>query len=347
MNGQSAPRRFYVLDPLRLLAALAVLLYHYSIYFEPSDRFLADISRYGYLGVNFFFLLSGFVIMASAQNRGAFEFAFARALRIYPAFIICLLLTVLVTFFVSGVKVPTGNILANATIMNDYLRIPNVDGVYWTLQAEIKFYACVFLLLLTGLFSYHRYWIAIWLLLAILHHLYDQPFFMGWFINPSYSFYFIAGVTAYLLSKNMRNLNVQICFWISTFFCMLVAGNQAKNFLSNPTSDVIMNIRVIITFFCVFFFMLACGFMNIKYVPKWWVYLGAVSYPLYLLHNRAGKAIIESFGNENYIYALIALVSFGIIMVSLLIHRYIEIPADRAGKLFFKKLAYKSKPDWK
>lgn len=342
MTGQSATKRFYILDPLRLLAALAVLLYHYSIYFDPSDKFLVDVSRYGYLGVNFFFLLSGFVIMASAQNRGAFQFAFARALRIYPAFIICLLLTVLVIRFVSGVKVPASNILANATILNDYLRIPNVDGVYWTLQAEIKFYACVFLLLVTGLFCYHRYWIAIWLLLAVLHYFCDQPFFMGWFINPSYSFYFIAGVSAYLLSKNMRNWNVQVCFWVSTFFCALAAGDQAKNFLSNPTSDVIMNIRVIITFFCVFFFMLACGFMNIKRVPKWWVYLGAVSYPLYLLHNRAGKAIIESFGNVNYIYALLTVVSFGIIIVSLLIHRYVEIPADIAGKIFSKSWCIKA-----
>lgn len=342
MNDQSTSRRFYILDPLRLLAAFAVLIYHYSIYFDPSDKLINGISRFGYLGVDFFFLLSGFVIMASAQNRGAFEFAFARALRIYPAFIVCLVLTVLVIYFVSGTTLPIGNVIANATILNDYLRIPNVDGVYWTLQAEIKFYFCVFILLLTGIFSYHRYWIVIWLLIAIIYYFCKQPFFMGWFINPSYSFYFIAGVSAYLLSQSSQNWNAQFCFWVSTLFCVLVAGDQAKNFLSSPSAVDILTIRVIVTFFCLFFFVLAFGFMNIKRVPHWWMYLGAVSYPLYLLHNRVGKAIIDRFDGANHSYPLLVSVSFGIVLLAFLVNRYVETPIDGVGKIFLRKMKRKA-----
>lgn len=345
MIGKTVSKRFYILDPLRLLAAFAVLIYHYSIYFDPSDKLLNSVSRYGYLGVDFFFLLSGFVIMASAQNRGAFEFAFARALRIYPAFIACLLLTALVTYCVSGVTLSMGHVAANATILNDYLRIPNVDGVYWTLQAEIKFYACVFILLLTGIFSYHQFWILTWLGLAIIYYFYRQPFFMGWFINPSYSFYFIAGVSAYLLSKSSRVWNVQFCFWVSTLFCVLVAGNQAKNFLSNPSFIDILTIRIVVAIFCVFFFMLALGFMNIKRVPHWWIYLGAVSYPLYLLHNRAGKAIIDKFEGESHNYPLIAGVSLILVVVALLVHQFVEIPINGLGRKFLNKFRAPVKAD--
>jgi peptidoglycan/LPS O-acetylase OafA/YrhL len=338
MSGQSGTMRFYILDPLRLLAAFAVLLYHYSIYFEASDTLLIAISRYGYLGVDFFFLLSGFVIMASAQHRSAFEFAFARGLRIYPAFIVCLLLTVLIVYWTSGTSIPTKNVFANATIFNDYLRIPNVDGVYWTLQAELKFYFCIFVLLLTGLFTYHRYWMGIWLFTATVHYFFGQPFFMGWLINPSYSFYFIAGISAYLLSRNRRDLNAQFCFWISTLFCILISGEQAKDFLSNPSSTTVFNVRIIITVFCLFFFALSLGYFNIKRVPAWWVYVGAVSYPLYLLHNRAGKSVIDKFMGVTNTYWLLLIVTLTLVLVALLIHRYVEKGADRLGKPSIKKL---------
>jgi len=346
MSDVRKTMRFFILDPLRLLAAFAVLLYHYSIYFEASDISLIAISRYGYLGVDFFFLLSGFVIMASAQNRSAFEFAFARGLRIYPAFIICLLLTVFISYLISGTSIPLKNAIANATIFNDYLGIPNVDGVYWTLQAEIKFYGCIFILLLTGLFVYHRYWIGLWLLIAIIHYFYKQPFFMGWFINPSYSFYFIAGVSAYLLSKNKRDLNAQCCFWISSTFCVLISGEQATGFLSNPSPATVLNVRLLVAIFCVFFFVLALGLLNIKRVPGWWVYLGAISYPLYLLHNRAGKALIDNFMGTIDTYWLLLMVTLAIVLVALLIHCCVEKTTDKAGKQLLKRFLRKNKASY-
>ena len=186
--------RFSILDPLRLVAALAVVLYHYSIYIDHAPELLLSVARFGYLGVDFFFVLSGFVIMASAQNRSAFEFAFARALRLYPAFIACLLFTAAISFYLSSFPVSITQLIANSTILNDYIGIANVDGVYWTLQAELKFYGCIFVLLFLGLFKYWRYWLLVWFALAIGHFFYKQPFFMGWFINPGYSFYFIGGV---------------------------------------------------------------------------------------------------------------------------------------------------------
>ena len=140
--------RFAILDPMRLLAAIAVIFYHYSIYFDNPNNVISMISRFGYLGVDFFFILSGFVIMSSAQSRGAFQFAFARALRIYPAFVICLIFTLAISYFLNDSTYSVYEIVANAAILNDHLGIPNIDGVYWTLQAELKFYGCVFLLLL-------------------------------------------------------------------------------------------------------------------------------------------------------------------------------------------------------
>src|SRR5690606_11316342 len=126
--------RFYVLDGLRFIAAIAVLLYHYSIYFDVNHVLLRNVSAFGYLGVHFFFILSGFVIAASAQNRNAIDFALARAARLYPAFWAALVFTVAVSVLQTP-NINIGEILMNATIINDYFSIPNFDGVYWTLPA--------------------------------------------------------------------------------------------------------------------------------------------------------------------------------------------------------------------
>lgn len=320
--------RFAILDPLRMLAALAVVFYHYSVFFDERERTLVELSKYGYLGVDFFFLLSGFVIMASAQNRTAFAFAFSRAIRIYPTFIVCLLLTVVTVNYIGGVSFSYKNILFNATILNDYINIPNIDGVYWTLQAELKFYGCIFLLIVSGSFKYWRIWLSVWLAISIVYFFLAQPFFMGWFINPQYSFYFIAGVCSYLLFDRDKSVLIKIIFWLSTLFGCLIAGDQIKNFIPDPSSGNVLVARVIVLTFFLFFYALSLGVFNIRCVGKWWVYCGAMSYPLYLLHNTAGKTFINYFRSELNIYILIILVLLMVLAISLIVHLFVEKPIN-------------------
>lgn len=302
--------RFNILDVARLLAAFAVLFYHYSIYMDSSNP-LFPILDFGYLGVNFFFILSGFVIMASAQNRSAIEFVKARALRLYPAFIICLLITVMANYILKGVSYPIHQILTNATILNDYLKIENIDGVYWTLQAELKFYGCIFVLLLTGAFKYWRYWLSTWLLLAITHHFIKQPFFMGWFISPNYSFYFIGGVSAYLIYLFPKDKLVLGIFLASLVFSYINTLNQASEFMHNLDKSKEIGAGIIVSLFFTFFFLIAKGYFNIARKP-YLALLGALSYPLYLMHNQAGKSTIQFL--QNYTDTALA-IAFTILLI--------------------------------
>lgn len=292
MNKSSAPdNRFYILDPLRFIAAYGVLLYHYSIYLTHHGA-LEEVFKYGYLGVNFFFLLSGFVIMASAQNRSAFQFAYARALRIYPTFVLCLLFTLAVVYLLSDDRFSLLQIVSNASILNDYLGIANIDGVYWTLQAELKFYGCVFLLIMVGVIHQWRWWVGIWLSLAILFHFFKQPFFLGWFINPEYSFYFIGGVCAYQIYMDPKSSTARYYFCIALLFASMKSTEQTHDFLATIT----FNEKAIAAFSCIaffaFFYFLANGYFAVK-KRSYFFMLGMISYPLYLIHNRAGKEIYK------------------------------------------------------
>jgi peptidoglycan/LPS O-acetylase OafA/YrhL len=325
--------RFYILDPLRLVAALMVLIYHYSIFFNTNNFpvFFASATKFGYLGVVFFFLLSGFVITASAQGRSAVAFLVARGIRLYPAFIICLLVTVTTIYCTGHGLLPIKQIIANATILNDYLKVPNVDGVYWTLQAELKFYGCIFLLIATGVFNFYRVWLSIWLLIAILHFYTNNPFFMGWFINPYYSFYSIGGVSCFLLHKHPRDILMWGNFLLSLGFGVVMASHQTHDFNRGVTTADANLAVIIVAFFYLFFLLLALGYFQIK-PHKGFVLAGAISYPLYLIHNEAGKALIYLLQVHTGAVCAVIAVTIIVIVAAVFIHIILEKKLQRLLK---------------
>ena len=89
----SAPKknlRLLELDALRGLAALAVVLFHYTVYYgktvdhadNPWFRF-----SYGHYGVMLFFMISGFVILMTLdRTKTVWDFAVARFCRLYPVY---------------------------------------------------------------------------------------------------------------------------------------------------------------------------------------------------------------------------------------------------------------------
>ena len=100
-NGNS---RFHILDASRFFAAISVVLFHF-LFLSWSGNHTNSISfhvigeffKYGYLGVQFFFLISGFVIFMSIQRGGVIDFLASRAARLYPAYWFSVLLT---SFFI-------------------------------------------------------------------------------------------------------------------------------------------------------------------------------------------------------------------------------------------------------
>lgn len=289
----SGTGRFYLLDLLRFFAALAVVFYHYSVYFNKSDFFgLIHFSYFGYLGVPFFFILSGFVITASALNRTPLQFALSRVVRLYPAFWGGLLFAVCLNLALGDSVFTLKEILLNATILNDYFGIKNIDDVYWTLQAELKFYGCVFLLLAFNIFKNFSCWILSWLFLAIIHYFTSEPSILGAFISPSYSFYFIGGVCCYLLHLKKGDVRLLLILAVTILFSMLIAFNQVKSFYPTASEFDHYIVIFIVAIFYLLFYLISIGKLATSQLFGF-KFLGAISYPLYLVHNFSGKLIIE------------------------------------------------------
>jgi peptidoglycan/LPS O-acetylase OafA/YrhL len=155
---------FSLLDPLRFGAALGVAVFHLmfwswawrSIDAPPGfEHYVAadvlypsaaPFTWFGWVGVEIFFVISGFVIANSASRSSPTEFLIGRALRLYPAVWVCSTATLL-TLVIFGSGPASEFILPYIHAM---LLVPKgvtgpwLDSVYWTLAAETAFYGLVF-----------------------------------------------------------------------------------------------------------------------------------------------------------------------------------------------------------
>lgn len=162
---------YYGIDAVRFACALMVAGFHigFSCWASPrSGGALLLEKSYalpefawllwpGWVGVEIFFVISGFVISASAAAASPGSFVKGRVLRLYPAVWICATLTVLLLVHEHHPKVwayPTTMLLVPSG--------PWIDGQYWTLGVEIVFYTLVF-----GLVAVRRFE-KIYLLAAVL-----------------------------------------------------------------------------------------------------------------------------------------------------------------------------------
>jgi peptidoglycan/LPS O-acetylase OafA/YrhL len=156
------PQYFGGLDLIRVASALAVMWFHFGYWAWAGNTTpyaaslgraafpgLVSTSSWGWVGVEVFFVISGFVIAQSAYQKNAIVFAIGRLRRLIPPMVICATITASVAMLID--LWPTSEIVSRyiATLVF-WPPGPWIDGVYWTLTVEVVFYAAVFLLLASG-----------------------------------------------------------------------------------------------------------------------------------------------------------------------------------------------------
>jgi exopolysaccharide production protein ExoZ len=191
----ASTRTYALLDAWRGVACLAVLCFHaaavvVSKWLEPqtssrSIPLLYEFATYGYLGVELFFVISGYCIAAAAaaalrRNSGWLGFCTARIRRIFPTYWFALALTTLAAR-VSILLLSHGYLhdsnsarfnfsvpywISNLTLTQLFFRQPSACPVAWTLCYEIGFYAIV-----AASFFSHRFVRSETQFLSILHGL--------------------------------------------------------------------------------------------------------------------------------------------------------------------------------
>ncbi len=338
MNGL-ATERLDALDLLRFFAAFAVLLYHFTARPGSDFEWLSVVTQFGYLGVPLFFMISGFVIALSANGRSAYQFAVSRVARLYPALWVCILCSVTISAVLAGDRIDPLQILANMTLLNNYLGYEDFDVVLWTLHAELKFYGCVFLLVALGLFKRYRLWMGAWLAMTVLWHTTGQPGFMGWFISPGWSPYFIIGVVAYQMRCNRMDWFNGLVLTISLGLAAVHGFHRVSGFVRDASLVDASMASLLTLGAAALVLAVTSGRLSLRPSPRV-ALAGAMTYPLYLIHNRAGKAVIDSLLPAVPEWLAVTGATVIVLALSYAISRYIESPMSRWMRRVGNSLPY-------
>ena len=347
-----APGRLAALDVLRFAAALAVTLYHYVTSFpsresvDPMATALSSITRYGYLGVDLFFMISGFVILWSSQGRTALEFCISRAGRLFPTFWVAMLLSALAIWAlptgapdISDSRLSATTLLGNATMIPSIVGVPMIDGVYWTLEMEIRFYALIFALLLFRQMHRIESWLAGWLVISLACTFWPMPWLAAFAAIHPYGPLFMVGCYFYLIHAQGPSAMRVTGLSIASVLAIYLSLKQRAGFI---TPDAVSGwvVPIVMLGFLALFVLMIRGRLAVRVSPAVAMSLGSLTYPLYLVHGRIGESLFSRMPPWP-ILARLAPIFVVVMLLALLLSRTTE---SRGRRLFEGALRKLLKP---
>ncbi|MEI6713199.1 MAG: acyltransferase [Verrucomicrobiota bacterium] len=333
MNSQHS-QRFAHLDSIRGIAAIAVLLHHAIFTFRDGNLpWFFEYFDLGKFGVFLFFALSGAVIPFSLRAESIApvrSFIIGRFFRLYPMYWVSLFLGLLV---LHDTPHSTGVVVANITMLQGFLRIPDILGVYWTLQIEWVFYGLCLAFFCWKPKEWLRKlnWISLGFLFGAL----------------------ILAVARFVLEKKLPvalPLALSVMYWGT--LCRM-AGDKS-NWTNVRWVGVVIALVIVPVSLLAYNKDYGFGERWYRYVISYWgalgvfyvwvsrvrwsdrvtVFLGRISYSVYLVHLLVIEVVGRSLFSD---WAKVWLVLLLSVMVASVSYYFVELPFLSAGALWVKR----------
>jgi peptidoglycan/LPS O-acetylase OafA/YrhL len=332
--------RLQGLDSLRGMAALAVVLFHYTFgYTEVVGKHMPGldlIATNGHFGIYLFFIISGFVIfMTLERSARAADFSVSRFARLWPTYLVCggftSLLIVVLDFNPNQLTV--GDALLNVLMLNKILGNVSIDPSYWTLTYEVLFYAGAAMTFF-GLKIKRIEWACLaWLGLAFVARVStfnEQHQRLGVLLGVDYCHFFVLGMMIYLIYQRRTD-------WLTWSTAILAFSMTLFGPSYNPGAIKLWQFMLMTALFVLVVWLVAerkIRFLNIAPL----LFLGEISYSLYLVHQIAGYWVIrqlEALGwdpdHAIWVAALCAIV------VATCVRKWVEVPAQKAIRGWYQE----------
>ena len=276
------------LDAIRFLAALSVVAFHLGYLTQAADyREIWPITWMGWIGVQIFFVISGFVIAKSAKGSTPLQFIKSRALRVYPAVWCC----ATIAFAVQGIGLLEPYIHSMLLLP----KRPWIDDVYWTLAVEISFYLMILALLCLNRFSLVSraafvvtIFNAICLAAATMSNEWAITISRMNLLLANHGCFFALGIWVWYSTKRILRVYQMLGILLATFvgigeICLYGARFQ-------PTPNHLWMIAPILIWLAALVAIFV--FAHVEIAPSNLLRrLGLMTYPLYLVHNVSGRAL--------------------------------------------------------
>jgi peptidoglycan/LPS O-acetylase OafA/YrhL len=339
--------RIRFLDGFRGLAILLVVLFHaYTRWpmFVPYGNSYSNfiIFKEGFLGVQLFFLISGFVILMTLEKSNSlFIFIKKRWFRLFPTMLIATIFIFLTSRLLperpNGIPKITsiipGLFFIEPNWIKDFTNIDfgSLEGAFWSLYVEVKYYFIFgFFYFLIGknraiicLFSCYLIWLLSGYLNSIESRILSQTGIT--YLNNHFSFllddlsfqhfgWFSSGSLAYLYFTKKKFIYITLAF-LTGVVSILSFGTSSKS-----------TIVVIFLILIIFLSTVVFDFLKKIFANHFFLFFGFISYPLYLIHENTMIALIIKI-NKIIIIPKLLLPIIPILiltLISYLIAKYIE-----------------------
>ena len=331
--------RLRSLDALRLIAALGVVIFHFSN--RQSDAWgkpigevfpeLASVTVYGAFGVQLFFMISGFVVLMSAWGRSVPQFVASRVSRLYPAYWVGVIATGLYLYLdrsSPGVanwdNIGIVGWLSNLTMVQPAIGFPNVDGVYWTLWAELKFYLLLGVFIAIGITRNRILLVcAAWPVAGMLAAISQEKLLIE-LLQPDNAPFFAMGMMLFLIWREGPTF-ITVTILLANLAFALAVGYRSLWWTTNGgPADPWKVVALYIVF--VLLILLATHGPIGRLDWKWLSAAGALTYPLYVLHAELGWGLIGAIQTYFPPYVTLAIVTGVMLIAAWLVNRFVEQP---------------------
>ena len=331
-------KRYRTLDALRGFAALSVVFFHFTAGRDQADWGF----KLGTTGVDLFFMISGFVILLSLQYvEKSRQFIINRISRLYPTYWASVTFTFLI-LLLNGIyrwdfsNVNVVHYIGNMTMFQFYLKIPNLDGPYWTMIIEMLFYIFMVLMFHFKLLR-HLNIIGVFLTVTIVllaHFQFDNIWVKSLFYwIPLLQFWplFFSGILFYkIITKTIdrKKHYAMIILCLCSQILLFDYAGRSHAFISFWEYAC-----MIIVYFSLFILFVNGKLQFIINKPS--LFLGKISFALYLNHQLLSIRVIIPFLTEKlninfWVSSLVALICS--IAVATFITYLIEIPYSKKMK---------------
>ena len=310
------------IDFLRGISICIVVLYHYTYHYDPAYLYKStqniNFFKYGWLGVDIFFLVSGFCIAMTIENsKNIYFFLTRRFSRLYPAYVFCGIITIIFYYFFSlpdrEVDIISG--LQNIFLLNIIpgYKVTYIDGIYWALVVEVKFY--LFFGIAYYFISDKKKLIVYLFLICFIGSIFKIFFETGnnFFLSifPHINIFFF-GICLYNLKKISNLLKVAILIFVlfSIFIFKRYDG---------------IELELIIFLFISSFILIKNKIFKNTLFEK----IGLYSYSWYLIHNAIGLIIIREINQTEFYKFSLYVAVIATLVLSCIIFYMVEKPGKR------------------
>lgn len=341
------------LDSIRGIAALIVVIFHIWMlarlvttkenYFYKFMEFINyDVFDLGKIGVVLFFAVSGFIIPYSLlryKENPLKRFAISRFFRLYPAYWLSLLFVLIFMSNNSNVL----NTLANFTMFQKFIGQDDMLGVYWTLQIELIFYFLCATLFGLKLLQNHRtaytasyFFMACAFLLSVVRFFTEIKLPVALPLALSVMFF---GMTwmRYILKE--KGSSKKMVYTLLLFILIALIPTTYLAYNQDYGFEEIWYRYTFSYYTALIMFLSMTTFLKIN--NRLFLYLGKISYSLYLVHLIVADVVIKQGKLDNLvpnIYIQMVFVLIVSILLASLVYHLIEKPFIGLGRKMIKKL---------